>query len=91
MRKLSSVTTITSVYNVWLTWSKLLLRNLQVLVLGVALVSSASIVPGLGVPLLAARQVEPNVHVAVVGDLVVAKLVVWGMEMIKSLDTKPHH
>ena len=45
--------------------------------LGVALVSSSSsIVPGLGVPLLAARQVEPHVHVAVVGDLVVAELVV---------------
>ena len=66
-------TKLTSVYVV--TWSQLLLRNLEMLILSVSLVSmvvaSSSIMTSLIIPLLT-WQVEPNVDVAVIRNFIVA-------------------
>ena len=59
------------------TWSKLLLGDLQMFVLGVSLVASSVMATGFVIPLLITWQMEANIDVTVIGNLIVAQLVIW--------------
>ena len=59
------------------TWSELLLGHLQMFVLGVSLVASSVMAAGFVIPLLITWQMEANIDVTVIGNLIVAQLVIW--------------
>ena len=59
------------------TWSELLLGHLQMFVLGVSLVASSVMATGFVIPLLITWQMEANIDVTVIGNLIVAQLVIW--------------